>query len=1042
MLTNKFTSYLMVAGMVLAISPLRAQRVSQSQIPLSPPVTVNFQQLSDYELTHPVKHKHRFIEQGEDRERNFHFTPKPVPTDALNFNIPPQTSHGNQIQSVSPAPTTSFNGVMDNGTLIPPDIRGAAGSNYIMQTTNQEFKIYTKTGTLNSTVSITSFFSGSGGSGFFDPHIVYDNTNSRFIICIDGNLSNGHGGVFMAISKTNDPTGAWWVYGFDGIGNTTDFLDYPLLGYNTNWVVVSANDFLGGSNPVGKIYVMNRASLYAGTLGTVSTFTDNNAFAIAPAETKDASQTIEYLVQDWNGNSSGSGFMQISTITGSASAPVYTAGATIGVTQPWSETSVGAKQSGSTHTLEDGDTRTGNSVYINGSLWFCHTAFLPATSPTHSAVDWWQINPAAPSVQQFGRLENTTGPVFYFYPSINVNSNGDALMGFCQSSSSSFVSSAYVFHASTDAANTMETSYLYKSGVASYYKTFGGGRNRWGDYTGTAVDPTDGSFWNFSEWANTSNKWATVIAHIPATAGVACNAPGGMSTTAITTTTATFNWTAATGAVSYNVQYRVIGAGSWSTGTSATTSYNASGLTAGTNYEWQVQTVCSAGYSAFTASTNFTTTSLPCNPATGMATGSITSSSATLSWAAVTGAVSYNIQYRIVGAGTWTSTTSTTASKAISGLTASSNYEWQVQTVCSGGSSAFTASTNFTTLAPAACGVAGSLTSSAITSSGATLSWATVTGAVSYNIQYRIVGAGTWTSTTSTTASKTISGLTASSNYEWQVQTVCSGSSSAFTASATFTTLVATITYCTSKGNNTTYEYINKVALGTINNTSGDNGGYHDYTALSTNIAGGTANTITLTPGFHSSSYKEYWNVWIDYSHNGVFTDAGEKVATGNSTGALSISFTVPTTAFNGTTRMRVQMEYNAAPTTSCLTYTYGEVEDYTVIVTGNAQGPQFAPGDVSNSGIGEMTEISSVVTLYPNPAQDKLTVEFTSNMNGKVQVNVFNLFGQKVINMETPASQGLNILNLNTSELAKGVYVFELLNADETERQKFMITR
>jgi len=45
----------------------------------------------------------------------------------------------------------------------------------------------------------------------------------------------------------------------------------------------------------------------------------------------------------------------------------------------------------------------------------------------------------------------------------------------------------------------MENNYITKAGVTFYYKP-GGGRNRYGDYTGTGVDPTDNSFWNFSEW--------------------------------------------------------------------------------------------------------------------------------------------------------------------------------------------------------------------------------------------------------------------------------------------------------------------------------------------------------------------------------------------------------------------------------------------------------------------------------------------------------------------------------------------------------------
>lgn len=91
--------------------------------------------------------------------------------------------------------------------------------------------------------------------------------------------------------------------------------------------------------------------------------------------------------------------------------------------------------------------------------------------------------------------------------------------------------------------------------------------------------------------------------------GATCNAPTGMNTTGITSTAATFNWTAAAGATSYNVRYKTTAAATWTTTTSATTSKSITGLTAGTTYEWQVQTVCSGGAtSSYTASTTFTTT--------------------------------------------------------------------------------------------------------------------------------------------------------------------------------------------------------------------------------------------------------------------------------------------------------------------------------------------------------------------------------------------------------------------------------------------------
>src|SRR5205085_11487218 len=99
----------------------------------------------------------------------------------------------------------------------------------------------------------------------------------------------------------------------------------------------------------------------------------------------------------------------------------------------------------------------------------------------------------------------------------------------------------------------------------------------------------------------------------------------------------------------------------------------------------------------------------------------------------------------------------------------------------------------------------------------------------------------------------------------------------------------------------------------------------------------GTSYTISLTPGFTTYAYREYWTVYIDYNHNGSFAEAQEKVAQGNSTASLNLTFTVPASALNGSTRMRVQMKYSGAATNSCTSFTFGEVEDYTVNISGNS---------------------------------------------------------------------------------------------------------
>ena len=147
---------------------------------------------------------------------------------------------------------------------------------------------------------------------------------------------------------------------------------------------------------------------------------------------------------------------------------------------------------------------------------------------------------------------------------------------------------------------------------------------------------------------------------------------------------------------------------------------------------------------------------------------------------------------------------------------------------------------------------------------------------------------------------------------------------------------------CASGGANTTYEYIQQVIFNTIDNNSGDNGGYADYTNLYTEVNNGIEYDITLVPGFVSSVYSEAWKVWIDFNKDGDFDDPGENVVTASSSSTIISQISIPLDASNnGTTTMRVSMQYNAGAT-PCQNFTYGEVEDYLIVISQNCNDGQI----------------------------------------------------------------------------------------------------
>ncbi len=86
-----------------------------------------------------------------------------------------------------------------------------------------------------------------------------------------------------------------------------------------------------------------------------------------------------------------------------------------------------------------------------------------------------------------------------------------------------------------------------------------------------------------------------------------------------------------------------------------------------------------------------------CATPTGLSTSNITSNQATLSWNVVSGANSYNVRARQTGESSWTEGKINGTSADFSGLSASTQYEWKVQSVCSSSNSDWSNLVYFTT---------------------------------------------------------------------------------------------------------------------------------------------------------------------------------------------------------------------------------------------------------------------------------------------------------------------------------------------------------
>ena len=488
----------------------------------------------------------------------------------------------NRITVVSPSPILNFEGAPDEamggGTVgsytIPPDTYGAVGLDKVFTTLNNNYRILRKTsGTQLSLVSAQTFWNslGTAASGVFDPRIVYDPYRNRWIIVAVSNGSSANSRVLIGISQTHDPEGNYTLYALDPDTGSSLWMDFPMLGFNKNWIVISGNMFtIPGASQEGRVFAIDYPSLLAGTMsGTLfSGITGvNGGFCMHPASTYSSTENTEYLVSHLS--SAGATYI-LSTITGTPGTPVMTIGAV--KVRPGGGWAVSGGNilpqqclsscPGSLVFADPGDQYVrGNVVFRNGAVWYSQT-IQSSGAPVHSMVQWTKLDAVTGNTLDGGRIEDVTatssnGGRWYGHPSVGVNKDNDLAVSLAKGESDGFLGAAYAFRYAADAAGTIQDPVLFKDGEDYYSKDFGSGRNRWGDYSHTMVDPLDDiSFWTIQEYAKlraaptiggSTSKWGTWWAKLApntvlsAVASGNWNAGGSGSTTAVPSSTSNVN---------------------------------------------------------------------------------------------------------------------------------------------------------------------------------------------------------------------------------------------------------------------------------------------------------------------------------------------------------------------------------------------------------------------------------------------------------------------------------------------------------------------
>ncbi len=461
-----------------------------------------------------------------------------------------------------PGPVWEDNSALIGFSFIPPDPHGAAGYDMVIAAVNVLVEARDKSGNLLWKDDLKDFFAPLGsitlGTFTFDPKVVFDPYEDRFvIITMEKTDSPDESRILLAVSKTASPATAtaadWYYMGFDSKVLIDDFehwADYPGFEVDEEAIYVTANMFpftIGGV--ATRLWIIDK--------GVSGGFYDGGPASLTvhdPYENEGiASTTMPAQVYGAGGIPGGSGdigtylisydgltnginelvqVVRVDDPLGNNGGPVFTYETVdVGnidntqlsvslVPQP------GASQQN--QYLNGGDRRVYDAVWRNGALWAVTDVNPPDGSDAgQSTAHWFKLNttgaPDNPVVlEDQGNIggETLSPETHTFYPSVAVNNAGDAQFGFSAAGPNLYGGAYTTGRMANDSPGSTRPPETVAEGLDFYVRTFGGFRNRWGDYSGISVDPADSTqFWVFNLYAGTragtgneDGRWETAWA--------------------------------------------------------------------------------------------------------------------------------------------------------------------------------------------------------------------------------------------------------------------------------------------------------------------------------------------------------------------------------------------------------------------------------------------------------------------------------------------------------------------------------------------------
>ena len=354
----------------------------------------------------------------------------------------------------------------------PADASGAAGPRHVVGAFNNSLSVHDRNGNQLSLLSIYQFWHDPAipDTFLYDPRVAYDAANDRWVLAMLTDTNLRQGVLLFAVSATGDPTGTWRRFRYAAAGDPRLSLDFTRMALTADQIVITANEYDGNNITGLDLFTIAKSAAFGG--GTPAPAkTHALGFDATPIASADTIVRVLFL---------GDGKLNENRLSDGALTffATYTSPVPFGFAQRV------CAQAGSSGQVDCGVTSLHYALLRNGVLW----AVQSANDAQRARILVWKIGGGAATTYLLSDPN-----VDYAYPSIAVNRNGAALVGFSTLSGSIYPSAAYLL---IDPAGNVSAAATVKDGERPY------GYFRWGDFSTTLVDPVDDlSFWTLQSYA-------------------------------------------------------------------------------------------------------------------------------------------------------------------------------------------------------------------------------------------------------------------------------------------------------------------------------------------------------------------------------------------------------------------------------------------------------------------------------------------------------------------------------------------------------------